>query len=204
MLRRLLLVTALVAALALAACGGGGGGGSAKTPSATKTVTKTPTAQPGATTAASTPTPTAGEATQPAGQPTATLAPTQPPAAQPSNTPPPIASGQAITVGLREYSLALSAGSAHPGTVTFSVSNEGTIPHDLWVIRSDLAVDALPVNPATYLVDESQVNVVARQSPLATEDSAQLPANLGAGRYILICNVATHYATGMRVAFTVQ
>jgi uncharacterized cupredoxin-like copper-binding protein len=196
-----LLVTALVAAFALAACGGGGGG--SKTPSATKTVVKTATAQPGATTVASTPSPTASEATQPAAQPTATRAAAQPPVAQPTSTPPPGAQ-TTIGVSLREFSLGLSAGSAPSGTVTFNVSNDGTIPHDFWVIRSDLAADGLPVNPATYLVDESQVNVVAKQPPLATEDSAQLPANLAAGRYVLICNVATHYETGMRVAFTVQ
>jgi uncharacterized cupredoxin-like copper-binding protein len=191
----------LAAALALAACGGGNGG-AGKTPTATKPATKAATEQIASTpTAAPTPTPPA--ATAAGAQPSATPVPTQPPLAQPSNTPPP--GGQTtIGVSLREFSLGLSAGTAPAGSVTFNVSNDGTIAHNFLVIKTDLAADALPMDQAGYMVDESQVNVVRKLPSMEHEEAAAVKADLAAGRYVLICNVATHYETGMRVAFAVQ
>ena len=205
----------VVLSLALVvACGGGDGGGGAKTATATRTSAKTPAprasatagAEPSATGAATQPggqpAPTPAEPTQSDGQPVPTPSATPPPAPQPSDTPPP--AGTTIAVSLREFSLALAAGTALSGLVTFSLSNDGTIPHDFAVIMTDLAPDALPVDPATYQVRLSGLNLVRFQPPFGSGASVQVPVDLPAGNYVLICNVASHYQAGMRVGFVVQ
>ena len=72
------------------------------------------------------------------------------------------------------------------------------------MIKTDLAPDALPVDPATFQVRLSELNLVAFQPPFGTGTRVQVPVDLSAGNYVLICNVASHYQAGMRVAFAVQ
>ena len=119
-------------------------------------------------------------------------------------------SGQAVAqetvaVSLNDSPFAVTANpsSAAAGAVDFQVSNDGAgIPHNLRVIRTDLAPDALPVSGGQ--VDESQVNVVASTSQdLAQGATETVSANLTAGNYVLICNISGHYGAGMRTAFTV-
>ncbi len=200
---RILFAMALVAPLlAVGACGGGGGG---KMSTSTKAATKTTTTATRQLTATSTAAQTTASpaVTQAAGQPSSTPVPTERPATQATTTPRPSGS-QTIGVSLKEFSVSPSSGSASAGTVTFNVSNDGTIPHDFLVIKTDLAQDALPVNSSTLTVDESRVDVVARQPAIREESSVQVPADLMAGHYVLICNLADHYSAGMHVAFTVQ
>ena len=82
--------------------------------------------------------------------------------------------------------------------MTFAVMNTGIRPHELVVIKSDLDPKALPLRDGR-LVDEAAVQIVSRlpriQPPAAT--TGLLNANLVAGRYVVICNIPTHYGLGM-------
>ena len=97
-----------------------------------------------------------------------------------------------------------SAGSVPAGTVTFNVSSDGAIFHNLIVVATDLAPDGLPVDGALFAVDEQQVEVVASTADLDPGDTEELTVDLAAGDYVLICNIPTHYSAGMTVAFTVE
>lgn len=111
-----------------------------------------------------------------------------------------------VLVDLNEFGWLVSASpeSAEAGEVTFAVSNVGSIPHNLRVIRTDLPADALPLDSSGLAVDEDEVNVVAESADLLPDESAEALATLEAGKYVLICNVVGHYEAGMNVAFTVQ
>lgn len=89
--------------------------------------------------------------------------------------------------------------------VTFLVTNDSLrpIPHELIIIKSDLAPGALPLG-ADGRVDESQVEIVSR-TPVLTAGSlsATLTDVLKKGNYVLICNVGSHYTRGMRTGFQV-
>ena len=91
---------------------------------------------------------------------------------------------------------------APAGNVTFHAVDKGQIQHELKVVKTDLAPEALPVANGT--VDEKQVNVVAKTAVLSGGKSQDISANLQAGKYVLICNVPAHYGAGMHAAFTVQ
>lgn len=107
-----------------------------------------------------------------------------------------------IDVTLTEFAIALDGSSAHAGDVTFVVSNGGAAPHELAVIRTDLAPDALPT--AAGLVDEGQVEVLGRTAQLGGGATEDVTFALSSGSYVLICNIPAHYDLGMRVAFTVD
>lgn len=117
-----------------------------------------------------------------------------------------------IDVELREYSVIPAQSSAPAGSITFNVSNIGpNDPHELVIVRTDLAPDALPTD-ADGAVPEDEVDLVDEVEELAVGDSEQLTTDLEPGSYVLICNIVeeedgeieAHYALGMRTGFTVE
>ena len=139
-------------------------------------------------------------ATEPAAEePTAT----EPAAGEPTATEP-AASETTIDVSLREFVVEPSIDTAPAGTITFNVTSDASIFHNLKVIATDLAPDALPVDDALFAVDEEQVDVVASTADLDPGEQETLTVELAAGSYVLICNIPTHYGAGMTVAFTVE
>ena len=119
-----------------------------------------------------------------------------------ATTAPAAAAKTTVNITLKEWAMTLDKSTAPAGQVTFHAQVTGTIPHELKVVKSDLAVDALPIKDGT--VDESKVQVVGTVPPIDAGKTGDGSFTLAAGKYILICNIPTHYVSGMRVAFTVQ
>ena len=112
-----------------------------------------------------------------------------------------ITKGQ-IRADLREHTIALTSNEVRAGEVTFVIRNRGGQAHDLIVIRTDSAPDALPVDQQTQKAsEEGRVGGVELVNPGRTSN---LRLTLEPGRYVLICNVATHYQLGMRTDLTVR
>lgn len=109
--------------------------------------------------------------------------------------------GGSITVTLTDFAIAIS-GDTDAGDVQFVVANTGGTPHELAIVKSDLAADALPVDGGA--VDESQVDVVGRIAQFDANSSQTDTFSLDSGSYVLICNIPGHYQLGMTLAFTVQ
>jgi uncharacterized cupredoxin-like copper-binding protein/mono/diheme cytochrome c family protein len=110
--------------------------------------------------------------------------------------------GNGIGVTLSEFKVTPAETSTAAGDVTFNVSNQGAVAHELVVIKTDLAPDALPQK--TGAVDEGAVDVEKKTGNIATKKSENLSVTLTAGKYVLICNVPGHYQAGMHTEFTVQ
>lgn len=104
---------------------------------------------------------------------------------------------------LSEFSLAAVPASVPAGRVTFVVRNDGAIPHEFVVVRSDVAPDRLPQIDQKF-VDVSRVEVVGNTGPFDGGQQREQGLDLGPGRYVLLCNVASHYLSGMFAAFTVS
>ncbi len=102
-----------------------------------------------------------------------------------------------------EFAISLPVAEAPAGEVKFEVSNAGSVPHNFYVIKTDLAPDALPV--AGGKIDASKVDVVANTSAdIAPGSSETVTANLAAGNYVVVCDVPGHYQLGMHAAFVVK
>jgi uncharacterized cupredoxin-like copper-binding protein len=102
----------------------------------------------------------------------------------------------------KDFSITLSSSTGTAGPVTFNISNEGPSTHEFVVIKTDDAPDALPVKNGT--VDEDGLTIVDENEDIAPGTTAELPVDLEAGSYVIICNVSGHYEAGMHAGFTVS
>jgi uncharacterized cupredoxin-like copper-binding protein len=116
-----------------------------------------------------------------------------------------------VTVSLRQWSVEVSRESAPEGKLRFEVSNQGTVPHEFVVVKSDLPPEGLPVQDGRVV--EEQVNLVDEIAPFAAGSVETLELDLSPGKYLLICNiveqppgqpVTSHYQNGMVAFFLVE
>lgn len=107
-----------------------------------------------------------------------------------------------VTVDLKEYGITLSVPTIKAGTIKFGIRNNGTMVHDFDLYKTDLPIDKLPVDGGSAKVKMD--GLVKQMINIAAQRSTTLSADLAAGRYVIICNVAGHYQLGMRAELQVQ
>jgi uncharacterized cupredoxin-like copper-binding protein len=141
--------------------------------------------------------PTALPTSAPTSQPSA--GPTSGPSAEPIGVP---ASGTAIYTS--EWSVGLPT-SMLAGQVNFSITNIGTIQHELLVFKSDLPPSAYPVDgkgdiiedgPGITLASDGD-NIDPGKTQARTVDLTQ------PGTYLFVCNIPGHFKSGMFRVVTV-
>jgi hypothetical protein len=119
-----------------------------------------------------------------------------------------------VGVTLQEFSVIPAPKSAPAGQVTFEAKNTGPKdPHELVVIKTGLAPDALPTT-SEGKVDEqgAGIEVIGEIEEFKVGETRSKAFDLTAGSYALICNVVeeeegkteAHYQLGMRTGFTVE
>ncbi len=108
-----------------------------------------------------------------------------------------------MAVALSEWAIKPASASVKAGKVVFKTTNNGTTPHELVVVKTDVAQDKLEKN-SSGIVDETKYKPLGRTKQLDGAKSEDLSVDLTAGKYVLLCNVAGHYDLGMHTAFTVN
>jgi uncharacterized cupredoxin-like copper-binding protein len=121
--------------------------------------------------------------------------------------------GPVIEVLLVEFSVVPDKSTVSAGEITFRATNEGPEDaHEMVIIRTDLAPDALPTADDGS-VPEDDIDLVDEIEEIAVGASDELTVELAAGSYVLICNIVqteadgtieSHYQKGMRSALTVE
>jgi uncharacterized cupredoxin-like copper-binding protein len=135
------------------------------------------------------------------------------PAQAPTTQAPTTTAVTTVGVTLQEFSVTPAPKSAPAGQVTFDAKNTGPKdPHELVVIKTDLAPDALPTT-SEGKVDENGagIEVIGEIEEFKVGETQSKAFDLTAGSYVLICNVVeeeegkteAHYKQGMRTDFTV-
>jgi uncharacterized cupredoxin-like copper-binding protein len=133
-----------------------------------------------------------GEEAPPAGEGTAV-----PEAATPSGA------ATTVQVSLTEWAVEPDVASVAAGEVTFVVHNDGTVHHELAIIKSDLDPAGLPVAGAK--VDEGAAGeLIGRTETLSPGKTKTVTFDLVPGNYVLLCNLLGHYDAGMFTGFTVK
>ena len=115
-----------------------------------------------------------------------------------------------VDVILAEWSIVPTIQTISAGATYFLANNLGPLhPHELVIIRTDLAPNELPTVDGA--VDETAVEIIGEIEEFALDSSASGVFDLEPGSYVLICNVTetegeleNHYEEGMAVAFTVN
>ena len=120
----------------------------------------------------------------------------------------------AVNVTLREFSVTVDQSTVPNGSVTFHVTNAGTVPHEFLVIKTDLAPESLPTETnGSYKENGSGTSLLDEIDEVAPGQSKDLTISLDNAKYVLICNMVhveangtedSHYARGMRTAFRVD
>lgn len=111
-----------------------------------------------------------------------------------------------VDVIVKEFTLTAAPSTVAVGDVQFNAANQGVLGHEVVVLKTDLATDALPRRPGIDRVDEDGSGEVIGEiedTELGVGQSATATMNLAAGRYILLCNLEGHYTAGMYSVLTV-
>lgn len=106
--------------------------------------------------------------------------------------------GGPIEVKLSEWSITSSASVAKPGKVTFAVQNAGKVPHELVVLRTDKQPGQL--GSGARIPEKGDVG---ETDDVPAGASKRLTVKLPKGHYVLVCNMAGHYSSGMHASFRV-
>ncbi|KVD84374.1 hypothetical protein WS62_20220 [Burkholderia sp. ABCPW 14] len=108
-----------------------------------------------------------------------------------------------IKATLQSDSIQLDTHNVKAGRVTLDVKNSATnnMEHELVVLKTDLADDALPVSKGQVL--ERKLRKIGEVEDIAPGQSKRMSFKLAPGRYALICNRPGHYAAGMHTALVV-
>jgi len=114
----------------------------------------------------------------------------------------PLPSDVNVTVDLKEYAITLSVSSIKAGSIKFGIRNNGTMVHDFDLFKTDLPIDKLPVDTGSAKVKLD--GLVKQMINISANRSTTITADLTAGRYVIICNVAGHYQLGMRAELQVN
>jgi uncharacterized cupredoxin-like copper-binding protein len=125
------------------------------------------------------------------------------PSAAPAN---PAIEGQPIAVTLDEFKLQVGTDSVPAGKVTFEITNNGHEKHELVILRTDLAVSAIPENPLEKnKLTENGTGIVHVTEFDGVDPGKEwnLVADLPTGHYLLVCNYPGHAHAGMAAFFTV-
>lgn len=84
------------------------------------------------------------------------------------------------------------------GTVTFDVTNwSRSTLHEMLIVSVDNPSAPLPYDYTQAIVPENQVKVLGEVDDVAPNTSKAIELTLGAGSYLLICNLPGHFASGM-------
>jgi uncharacterized cupredoxin-like copper-binding protein len=90
--------------------------------------------------------------------------------------------------------------SVKAGKVTFTFKNTGNRQHEMIVLKTDEAADALKVLSDNKVSEDASVGEISETDAGKTVTKT---LDLVAGKYVLVCNIEKHYNQGMKSAFTV-
>ncbi len=107
-----------------------------------------------------------------------------------------------LSATLDSYSIELGDTTIPAGEVEIEAENVSGEMHELVVIRTDLAEDALPVE--SNKVVEDGLDVIGEIEEFDGGDTESETFTLAAGRYVLICNIVAHYDLGMHTTLTIE
>ena len=105
-----------------------------------------------------------------------------------------------VTMGkASEYAMTPAPAETAAGPVTFEVKNEGTLVHEMVVIKTDEGAENLGTDG-----EADETGAVDEVADLPAGESKTLELNLEPGNYALVCNLPGHYEQGMYADFTVK
>jgi uncharacterized cupredoxin-like copper-binding protein len=125
-----------------------------------------------------------------------------------ANAPAQPAGGGSLTIAMSDYAFSPNDGTTNAGTVKVSAPNQGKLPHELVLFKTDKSPGSLPTL-SNGEVDEEGLEASGVESPGEIEDvnpgeTKSAALKLTPGKYVMICNLPGHYKQGMYGTLTVK
>jgi uncharacterized cupredoxin-like copper-binding protein len=111
---------------------------------------------------------------------------------------------EGLDTTLDEYSIRLGDHRVEAGSKTFRASNDGAIAHQLIVLRTKRPAGRLPVDDGVVDTGAKGIDVAGELELVPAGASEALQVRLRPGSYVLICNIAGHYTSGMHTSLGVR
>ena len=111
---------------------------------------------------------------------------------------------QSATGTVKEWEVSVDASGATAGEITFAITNEGSIPHEFLVVRTDVPLGKIPVEGDRFSEEDEALVMVDEIPEYEPGTTQELTVSLEAGTYQLVCNIAGHYSAGMHTSFVVD
>lgn len=110
-----------------------------------------------------------------------------------------------VTASVQEWAVHADASKATAGDVTFTVENKGTIQHEFLVVKNTYGPGSIPIVAAESRFSEEDpgLTVVDEIPEWAAGETKSLTLTLQPGKYELVCNIKSHYGSGMWLPFEV-
>ena len=110
------------------------------------------------------------------------------------------ANAQIVKVSMVEMAFTVDPPSAKAGNVTFDLTNDGTVTHEMVVLKTNKKAGDLPTDSSGEPSEDGALGE-GEAEPGATDEFS---LKLASGHYALICNLPGHYAAGMYTDFNVK
>ena len=99
-----------------------------------------------------------------------------------------------------KYYLTVTPASVKAGPTTITFTNQGTMEHEVVVLKTDTPAAQLKVGANHEVSEKASVGEDSETKPGKTKSTT---IDLKPGNYVLVCNIERHYEKGMYTAFTV-
>lgn len=109
-----------------------------------------------------------------------------------------------LRANFENMKMKIDATSAPAGKVTFLVTNADTVDHEVVILKTDADPAKLPLLPGVSKVDEEGAGENVGEVEVEAGTTGAGTFELAPGKYVLVCNVLTHYMAGMYAAFEVK
>ena len=83
------------------------------------------------------------------------------------------------------------------GKTTFTISNNGAVPHELLVFKSPRDPAAYPTDAAGNIVEKAQVSTWSAMVTTSIRGSQVREIDLVPGKYLFVWNLPGHFKQGM-------
>ena len=109
-----------------------------------------------------------------------------------------------LNITMAEHTLTLSLHTAPHGVVTFVLGNPSTVAHEIDIVKTLLAANALPTKPnGQFNEHTAQARVVKEAVKVKPGTTRTFTARLAAGHYVILDNLPGHYHDGEATDLTI-
>ena len=109
-----------------------------------------------------------------------------------------------VSGSVKEWAVEVDATAAEAGDVSFTIKNNGAIPHEFIVVKTDYELGKIPLGENNRFDEEGEgLTAVGEIKEWDPGTTGKVTLKLEPGKYQLLCNIAGHYKNGMYTGFTV-